>query len=338
MQPLETKLTAVWPPEAWQDVTVLLAVSGGADSVAMLRAMRALKTAGPGRLLVAHFNHQLRGAESAADENFVAALCRDLDLPCETGRGHVAALAGREGDGLEAAARQARYHFLQIIAERQGARYVVTAHTADDQAETILHRVIRGTGLAGLAGMPRARRLGKAATLIRPFLEFRREEMIAYLDTLGQPYRDDASNADTQFTRNRIRGELLPHLAASYNPGAREAILRLGTLAGEAQAILERLAGDLRAQCVRQEADGSLAIDARRLAVEPRYLVREVLIAAWNERNWPLQSMGLAQWELLADMTTRAAAGRSSWKEILPGSVAAEIRDGCLRLKSEGSA
>ncbi|MHB1033841.1 MAG: tRNA lysidine(34) synthetase TilS [Pirellulales bacterium] len=335
MHPVEHKLAAVWPPEAWQDVTVLMAVSGGADSVAMLRAMRALKVAGPGRLVVAHFNHQLRGAESAADEEFVAALCRDLDLACETGRGQVAALAGREGDGLEAAARQARYHFLQATAERQGARYVVTGHTADDQAETVLHRVIRGTGLAGLAGMPRARKLGKASTLIRPFLEFRRDELVAYLDALGQPYRDDSSNADTRFTRNRIRHELLPHLAEAYNPGAREAILRLGTLAGEAQAILDRLASDLRAQCVRQEADGSLVIDASHLADEPRYLVREVLIAAWTERNWPLQSMGLAQWELLADMIARAAAGQTSPKEILPGNIAAEIREGCLRMKSE---
>ena len=131
----------------WDDVSLLLAVSGGADSVGLLRAMVELKGSGAGRIFVAHFNHALRGAESDADAAFVSELCQRLDLPCETGTADTAQLARDEGDGLEAAARGVRYAFLRATAERLGARYVVTAHTADDQAETILHRIVRGTGV-----------------------------------------------------------------------------------------------------------------------------------------------------------------------------------------------
>ena len=169
LHPLETRLAEAWPPEDWQDVTVLVAVSGGADSVALLRAIVALKTAGEGRLVAAHLNHQLRPAEAEADQALVVELCRRLGVACEVGRVRLD-LAGPEGrDGLEAAARRARYQFLEATAARLGARFVVTAHTADDQAETILHRILRGTGIGGLSGMARARPLGPA-TLIRPLL------------------------------------------------------------------------------------------------------------------------------------------------------------------------
>ena len=150
----------------------------------------------------------------------------------------------------EATARTARYAFLQETAERFGARYVVTGHTADDQAETILHRIVRGTGIAGLAGMARVRPLGPAATLIRPLLDFRRLELLAYLTDLGQPFRSDSSNSDTAFTRNRIRCRLLPELAAEYNPGVVASLVRLGRLAGEVQSVVDALVEDLAALCL----------------------------------------------------------------------------------------
>ena len=130
---LEQQLAASWPAEQWKDVSVVVAVSGGADSVGLLRALVVLKQPGPGKLSAAHFNHRLRGEESAGDQQFVAQLCRNLGVPCAVGGGTAATLTGG-GDGLEAAARNARYAFLQATAEQIGARYVVTAHTADDQA------------------------------------------------------------------------------------------------------------------------------------------------------------------------------------------------------------
>ena len=333
--PMEINLAAAWPPEAWRELTVLLAVSGGADSVALLRAMTALKTAGEGPLCVAHFNHELRGEQSAADEAFVVKLCRQFALRCEVGHARGDRPASESSDGLEAAARSERYEFLRQTAARLGARYVVTAHTADDQAETILHRIIRGTGIGGLGGMDRARPLGAAATLIRPLLSVRHAELVAYLDDLGQPYRSDSSNDDTRFTRNRIRHELLPQLAGQFNPGVADALLRLGGLAGEVQAVVDGLVDDLAERCVLPESPGAVQIDAGVLAARPRYLIRELLMATWRRQDWPMQSMGFAQWELLAEMLS--ACGGSSpgppSKQMFPGGILAEATEGRLRLR-----
>lgn len=329
--PLEHRLARAWPPEGWKDVTVLLAVSGGADSTALFRAMASLKTGGPGRLAVAHFNHRLRGAESAADAAFVVELAEHLGLPCQVGHARHAQLVAR--GGLESAARTARYGFFRQAAARLGARYLVTAHTADDQAETILHRIVRGTGIAGLSGMARARALGPATTLIRPLLGFRRAELLEYLRDVGQPYRTDRSNDDLRFTRNRIRHELLPMLVSRYSAGVVDALLRLGTLAGEVQTVIDAIVLDLADRCVREEPGGGLRIDAGTLAAQPRYVVRELLIAAWRGRDWPRQAMGYAQWDLLAEMATACtSAGPRPAKHTFPGDVLAETGDGCIRL------
>ena len=328
----ESGLAAAWPPEAWQDVTVLLAVSGGADSVALLRAMRALKAGGEGRLVAAHLNHQLRAEQSEADEAFVVELCRRLGVTCEVHRVRVEQLAADSGDGLEAAARQARYDFLQNTAARLGARYVVTAHTADDQAETILHRIIRGTGIAGLSGMMRARPLGPAATLIRPLLGFRRVEILDYLKHLGQPYRLDSSNDDPRFTRNRIRRQLLPELAEHFNAGVVDALLRLGSLAGEVQRVVDRLVEDLVDRCVVDERAEGVRISTQPLADQPRYVQRELLISVWRSQNWPMQAMGFAQWDLLAEMISACRDNSTSAprKQMFPGGVLAEAQRGYL--------
>ncbi|MGW8257637.1 MAG: tRNA lysidine(34) synthetase TilS, partial [Thermoguttaceae bacterium] len=239
LHPLEMRLAGFWPSEQWQEMTVVLAVSGGADSVALLRAMAALKIGGAGRICVAHFNHQLR-CDSEEDERFVVELCRRFDLKCETGRSNVARLALSAAEGIEETARRERYAFFRETADRLGARFVVTAHTADDQAETILHRILRGTGIVGLGGMARSRALG-AATLLRPLLNVRRWEILQYLKDLGQAFREDSSNADLRFTRNRIRHELLPMLAKQYNANIIDALLRLGSLANESRQLVDTL-------------------------------------------------------------------------------------------------
>jgi tRNA(Ile)-lysidine synthase len=171
---LQVEFTDAWSPATWRDSHVVLAVSAGPDSVAMLRAALAIKAraGGRGQLHVAHLNHALRGAESDADAAWLKALCTRLNVPLQIDKADVAEIAARQGDGLEAAARAARYDFLRRTAERLGARFVATAHTADDQAETVLHRTLRGTGLAGLRGIPRVRPLtdhaGQASPLAHP--------------------------------------------------------------------------------------------------------------------------------------------------------------------------
>ena len=302
--------------------------------MALLRAMTALKAGGEGRLCVAHFDHCLRSEESTADEAFVVDLCRQFALPCEVGRGQVAELAADLGDGLEAAARRARYEFLEQTAARLGARYIVTAHTADDQAETILHRILRGTGIGGLAGMARVRPLSAAATLIRPLLGVRRARLLAYLDGLGQAYRSDSSNDDVRFTRNRIRHELLPRLAEWLNPGVVDALLRLGGLAGEVQAVVESVVEDLAEQCVVASGCGVIEIDASGLHGRPAYVIRALLMSVWRKQSWPMQAMGFAQWDLLAAMLSAASErpSRSPAKQTFPGSVLAEAVADRLRL------
>ncbi len=154
----DLKLRDAWPPSDWNDVTVIAAVSGGPDSVALVRGLANLKRAGGGRgrLIVAHFDHQLR-PNSESDATFVRSLAAKLELAYEQGAADVSTAARERGDGIEAAARAARYGFLLETANRFGARYVATGHTADDQVESVLFNILRGTSLAGLAGIePRA--------------------------------------------------------------------------------------------------------------------------------------------------------------------------------------
>ncbi len=323
---LEAKLRAAWPPEAWRDVTVVLAVSGGADSTALLRAAARLKAGGCGRLVGGHFKHGIRPS-GEEDERFVAAVCESLDIPFEIRRGDVAAGAANEGDGIESAARRARYEFLAAVAEQHGARLVATAHTADDQAETILHHIVRGTGLTGLSGMPRSRPLSPAVSLLRPLLSIRRAEVVEYLAQIGQTHREDESNRDVKFMRNRIRHELLPLLGADYNPEIVNALLRLGQLAGDAQESIGGLVAARFADTVSLSKD-SAVVECGPLGDAPAYLVSELLIEVWRAMRWSLQSMGFDQWHSLSNCIRSAADGQFS----LPGSIRAKKKDGQLVL------
>jgi tRNA(Ile)-lysidine synthase len=330
--PFEFRLARSWPPLDWKDLSVLVAVSGGGDSVALLRGLAALKQTGEGRLIVAHVNHKLRGADSDGDQEFVEQLGRQLGLACEVAVASVELVGGR-GQGLESLARKARYAALEEMAGRVGARFVVTAHTADDQAETILQRILRGTGLRGLGGMPRCRRLGPA-TLLRPLLEISRAELADYLADLGQAFRVDASNRDMRFTRNRIRRELLPLLTAHYNPAIVRALLRLGELAGESQSWIEVTVRDVSERCSRT-VGGDVHLDLSIMDGQPPHLIREVLREVWRRQGWPLAAMGYSEWESLAEMILAAAKGspQVQRKRVFPGNLMADISEDGARVR-----
>lgn len=322
----EQLLAASWPADRWKSWHLLVGVSGGADSVALVTALAALAGEARPKLAIGHFNHGLRGAESLADQEFVERLADRLSVAYYVGQ-PAQPLAEGAGDGLEAAARTARYQFLQATAERLGARYVVVAHTADDQAETVLHHVLRGTGLAGLAGIARTRCLGPAVTLIRPLLEVSRADVLTYLAEIGQEFREDSSNADTQFTRNRLRRDLLPMLERDYGPGVRESLRRLGTLAGDAQGVIQKLAEQLLETSLVGQSETRATLDCHKLAGADQHLVREAFVALWRQQAWPLGAMGYVQWQILADMALEEAARQS--RHTLPGTVSAR-RDGNL--------
>lgn len=308
---------------------VLLAVSGGADSVAMLRGMLHLRDRHGLQVSAAHLNHNLRGDESLADAEWLTALAKRLELPLIVEGRDVAAIAGRKAQGLEEAAREVRYAFLQEAAANLGCSDVAVAHTADDQAETILHHVIRGTGVAGLRGMPRTRPLTEDIRLVRPLLGITRAEIEHYLAELGQDFRRDASNTDDAFTRNRLRHSLLPLLEREYNPQVREALRRLGQQADEMQQALEHLAADLLKQAVVDSNETTCRVDCDRLAGQPRHLVRECFARLWRQLNWPRGQMGYAEWDQLAELVFNGGTAT------FPGNIEARRRGNLVVLRRE---
>jgi len=249
---------------------LVLAVSGGPDSMALLSGAAQLVATGRcrWRLTVAHLDHGLRPG-SADDGRFVADAAAALGLPAEIRRADVAALARREGRSIEDAGREARYRFLDEVA---GERVLIaTAHTLDDVAETVIINLLRGSGLGGMAGIP-ARR----GQIVRPLLAERRGTLLTLLDAAGVAYRLDASNDDPAFLRNRVRAEVLPVLE-SLRAGAVERIGRYSALAADDDALLDELAAaDLTR---RTDVDG--AVDWR----EPpnRALGRRVLRLATGD-------------------------------------------------------
>jgi tRNA(Ile)-lysidine synthase len=200
---------------------VAVAVSGGADSVALLRVLLELRAELGIVLFVAHFNHELRGAESDADEQFVAELARQHDLPYFAGRANVREHAAGNKLSIEHAARELRYAWLMKLAQKDHFEAIATAHTFDDQAETVLMKFLRGAGTKGLAGIHPVL-LREGIRIVRPLLETQRTEVEQYLASIRQPWREDKSNRDPSFARNRIRHELLPLLERDYNPNLRE--------------------------------------------------------------------------------------------------------------------
>jgi len=276
---------------------VVVAVSGGPDSVALLRALLELK---PGLLTVAHLNHQLRGDESDADEAFVRGLAAAHNLPFRMERIDVRAEAADAN--LEAAARKTRYDWLARIACQVGAGHVATGHTADDQAETVLHRLLRGTGLRGLRGIAARRPLTDGIELVRPLLTVPRRDVIAYLEAIGQPFRTDRSNEDETLTRNHIRRVLLPLLAERYNPAIARALSQLAVQAEEVFLESEQLTQQLLKETELPRAGAILVLDRVKLAAAPRHRVRDVLRDLWMREVWPLGDMTFAHWERMADV------------------------------------
>ena len=190
---------------------ILLAVSGGADSMALLLAMASAAKKLRCRLVVAHLNHGIRGATAGADVEFVKKAAEALALDCVIGRRNVPDMARRSGESIEMAARRARYDFLLKTAAAKNCRILATAHNADDQAETLLLRFIRGAGSRGLAGIARVS-YRKNMVILRPLLDVTRKEIENFLRRKRQTWREDESNSDTSFQRNRVRLDILPLL------------------------------------------------------------------------------------------------------------------------------
>jgi tRNA(Ile)-lysidine synthase len=316
---------------------LVVAVSGGPDSVALARS--AAEARGPsaaGPLVLAHLNHQLRGAASDSDADFVAGLHAGLqaaggpDVRLCVERLDVATQAGREKANLEALARRERYRFLAEVARREGVRRVATAHTADDQAETVLHRLLRGAGLQGLRGIAARRPLAEGVEIVRPLLTSTRAEVLDYLKEVQQGFREDLSNQDRRRTRNRIRHELLPLLRRDYNPAVAAALARLAAQAQETFALEEEQTRQLLRQAEKPRAGALCVLEWAPLAAAGRHRARAALRLLWAREGWPLDAMGFDAWERLAGVVFGEAAACD-----LPGGLRARRQGKVLRLGRE---
>lgn len=217
---------------------VLVAVSGGADSVALLLLLCSLRQRLDIRVEAVHYEHGIRGQASLADAGYVQALCEQLAIPCHVGHGDVPALAAQWRCSLEDAARRARYAYLDEVAARIGAARIAVAHQLEDQAETLLLHLVHGCGLRGMAAMRPVQ-----GNRIRPLLDVPRDALEAYLQARGVAWREDETNGDTAHARNLLRGEVFP-LLKRLNPRVAEAMARSATLAARAEDALRSLAGE----------------------------------------------------------------------------------------------
>ena len=299
-----------------QGARVLVALSGGADSVALLHVLQTLERRGHLAVAgVAHFNHQLRGAEADADERFCRELATALKLPVVVGRGDVRALAEQSGRSIEDAARGARYAFLREAAASLDAPAVAVGHSLEDQAETFLLRLIRGAGPAGLAGVrPRT------GIVIRPLLDVTRAELRAYAARHGLRFREDSSNADMGIPRNRVRWQLLPYLQ-QFSPSIVATLAREAALARNDDEFLEALAIGYRSLIVLQE-DNGVALDAPALAALHPALASRVARTALQAAA-PGRFIGFQHIDDLLELTGRADGTAVA----LPGLVASRRGD-----------
>jgi tRNA(Ile)-lysidine synthase len=251
--------------------TVVVGLSGGADSVALLDALASLRRRRGFRVVAAHLDHALR-AGSPEDAAFCAELCRALDVPLRVGRADVRARAARERGGLEQAARRERYAFLRRVREEEGAFAIAVAHTRDDQAETLLLRLLRGAGAAGLAGMrPRS------GDVVRPLLAVSRGEVLAHLRERGLSWREDPSNADLAYRRNRVRHELIPYLEERFNPAIRASLARTASVLADEAAHVRGEAERLLGVISREGENGALLLGRRALAEAPTAVARAAI-------------------------------------------------------------
>lgn len=300
---------------------VVVGTSGGPDSVALLLSLHRLAPEYGVWLHVAYLNHMIRPREAEEETAFISRLAHDLGLPATVASRDVPALAARERKSLEDAARQARYSFLEEVADQVGAGKIAVGHQADDQVETLLLHLLYGSGTTGLGAM--AYRRGR---IIRPLLAVSREEILAFLAGERCTYRLDSSNLDTGYRRNHIRHRLLPLLEQEYHPRVREVLWRTAEILRGENGFLEDLTRRAWSQCRLKEAAGTVEISAASLAVLPPALQRRLLRLAYSRGVGEGKGLPFRHVEAIR---SRLNAGEAAWQ--LPLGVQARLHGGRLR-------
>lgn len=254
----EAAVRGLWQPGDM----IVAAISGGPDSMALLHMLHSLSREQGIKVIAAHVNHGFRGEESASELESVKAYAGSLELPCETVTLDLPTYIEENRLNLQAAARDRRYAFLHEVAERYGASKIALAHHADDQAETVLMRLIRGSGLTGLSGMGSVRR-EKNMELIRPLLRMNKSDLLRYCEEYAIPYSTDSSNLERYYFRNTIRLDVIPYLS-QYNPQLSLSLQRLAEVAGVEDDFMEHQTLELFDRFVTRK-DGEYAIGCQEL-------------------------------------------------------------------------
>lgn len=301
---------------------ILVGVSGGPDSVALLHILWVLREELKISLHVAHLNHLLRAEDARADALFVQDLAEKLNLPCTVENVDVRIFQKETGLCLQEAAREARFNFFERESRRLQADKVALGHHADDQAETILFNFLRGSGVGGLAGI-----LPGRGIYIRPLLEVRRRQIEDYCRSCSLPVRLDLSNLKAVYTRNRIRLHLLPMLEQEYNPQLTSALVRLGNICREEDTYLEQQAWKVYHKIVSEENEGALIFHKESLLAQPLFLRRRILRLAWQQVSGETKELSYAHVERLLAMLQNGVRALT-----LPRGVRATKTDGTFRL------
>ena len=261
--------------------TLLLCVSGGGDSMALLGLMLALKKKYSWRLTVAHLDHGLQ-KNSRQAQRLVQRVCEKNNIPFYSKKVQVRAAAIRHKLSLEDAGRRERYLFFGSVAKKVRADKIVTAHTLDDQAETVLMRLLRGSGFRGLSGIPDKRAEGRTE-LLRPLLSCSKKDLIAFVKKMRLPFVRDLSNRDTRFLRNRVRHRLLPLLRRHFNPRIDEQLASLQKVCRDVQRYMDRNAAMAYGRCVTRRTSREIYLRVEALKKFPAAIQSEVLLLALSE-------------------------------------------------------
>lgn len=305
-----------------QDQRVVVGVSGGPDSVALLHTLWRLRDELRISLHVAHLNHQLRGPESDQDAAFVANLAAGLGLACSIAAMDVQDYGLKHKLSLETAAREVRYQFYEQVVRETGASKVALAHQADDQAETVLLNLLRGTGIKGLGGIPLIRGI-----YVRPMLEVRRREVEAYLVKYRLQSRQDSSNRERVYNRNKIRLDLLPLLQQEYNAGLVTTLVKLSKQARAEDDFMEDRAAEAFQAVAGPAGNGAVKLNCITFLNLPLALQRRVIRLCWQEVTGNFLNLGFNHVE---DILAIAQSRVSGVQVHLPGGVQVYYRYGAL--------
>jgi tRNA(Ile)-lysidine synthase len=306
-----------------QEAKVVVAVSGGADSMALLLALFQLRAVYNMTLIVAHVNHQLRGEESERDALFVEQQAVRLGLPFHHVRIDVKALQRSAGMSVQQAARALRYHFFHTLHHSLDATRIALGHTADDQAETLLMRFVRGSGPAGLAGIPAVR-----LPFIRPLLAVSRPTIYAYLQSERCPWVEDSSNAHTVYLRNRVRHDLLPKLG-QYNPRIVRRLSELADMLRADNQVLEQQVDEWAVQTLAWQVRSGVEIRCRLFRLAPVAIQRRLLRRALEALIASPEAVGFRHVESLRQFVV---SGDGERRYRLPGQIDAERHTETVRL------